>query len=232
LLRVGDLVNLALDCLFPKQCVGCGRVGSFICPECAAHLPCLLPPICPRCGQPQASGILCPTCAGRTSSVLAIRSAFRFEGTIRAAIHELKYRNVRSLAPTLADYVTPLVHEVEYDPELVLPVPMHKSRLRKRGYNQASLLAISIGQSLALPVCTDVLTRIKAGPSQVMSGSGEARWSSVQGAYLCTNATVSDKRVLLVDDVCTTGATIEACGGALRAAGAAEVVAVTVAREV
>ena len=164
--------------------------------------------------------------------MLAIRSAFRFEGTIRSAIHELKYRNVRALAPMLADHITPLLHDVEYSPDLVLPVPMHRSRLRKRGYNQAALLAYPVAESLSLPVRTDILTRIKAGPSQVMSGSGEARWSSVQGAYLCTNGTVSGKRVLLVDDVCTTGATIEACGAALCAAGAAEVVAVTVAREV
>ena len=164
--------------------------------------------------------------------MLAIRSAFRFEGVIRSAVHELKYRNVRALAPMLADFVTPLLQDIEFHPELVLPVPMHRSRLRKRGYNQAALLAESVADTLELPLYTGVLTRIKAGSSQINSGSGEARWRNVEGAYLCTNGIVSDKRVLLVDDVCTTGATIEACGSALRAAGATEVVAVTVAREV
>jgi competence protein ComFC len=164
--------------------------------------------------------------------VLAIRSAFRFEGTIKAAIHELKYHNVRSIAPLLAEYVTPLAQHIHFHPEVVLPVPMHRKRLRERGYNQAALLAESVADALGLPVPTGVLTRIKGGPSQVISGSWEARWRSAEGAHLCTNGTVSDKRVLLVDDVCTTGATIEACGKALRAAGATEVVAVTVAREV
>jgi len=176
--------------------------------------------------------MLCPDCASRISSVLAIRSAFRFEGAAKSAIHELKYHNVRALAPTLAHYVSPLLQNVGFEPDIVLPVPMHRSRLRKRGYNQAALLARAVADELELPIHFGSLARTGAAVSQVSSSGGEARWRNVESAFMCTNGTVSDKRVLLVDDVCTTGATIEACGRALRTAGATEIVAVTVAREV
>jgi len=232
LLLVGDAVNLALDCLFPQQCVGCGRMGSFICYDCSAHLPFLHPPLCPHCGQPQMSGILCANCAGRTSSVLFIRSAFRFEGTVRQAVHELKYRNVRAIGPLLASYIAPVLREAAYAPDLIVPVPMHPRRKRRRGYNQADILARSVGKLVSVEARTDVVQRSRDGASQLESGTSARRRSNVHGAFACANRLVSGKRVLLVDDVCTTGATIEACATALRSAGAAEVAAVTVAREV
>lgn len=151
---------------------------------------------------------------------------------MKSAIHEMKYRNVRALAPALASYVSPLLQDIVFEPEVVVPVPMHKSRMRRRGYNQAELLATAVANELHLAVHPGALVRVTSGQSQVRSSGGEARWRNVEGAFICTNGTVSDKRVLLVDDVCTTGATIEACGRALQAVGAREVVAVTVAREV
>jgi len=178
------------------------------------------------------SGILCANCAGRTSSVLFIRSAFRFEGTVRQAVHELKYRNVRAIGPLLASYIAPVLREAAYAPDLIVPVPMHPRRKRRRGYNQADILARSVGKLVSVEARTDVVQRSRDGASQLESGTSARRRSNVHGAFACANRLVSGKRVLLVDDVCTTGATIEACATALRSAGAAEVAAVTVAREV
>jgi len=104
------LKGIALNLLFPQWCVGCGKEGDFICSSCRRSLPRLMPPICPRCGRPQASGILCPACVGWQAEIDGIRSPFRFDGVIRQAIYQLKYRNLRALAVPLAkllqDYLT------------------------------------------------------------------------------------------------------------------------------
>jgi ComF family protein len=203
-----------------------------VCPACSARLPWLDGPLCPHCGQPQASGILCPSCASRTSSIAAIRSVFRFEGVARVAVHELKYRNVRAIAPTLASYLVGYRMDGIFEPDVLVPVPMHPRRQRRRGYNQSELLARNLGRARGLPVDTSSLKRIDAGRSQVRAASSRERRLNVTEAFACAKASFSDKRVLLVDDVCTTGATLEACAVALRVAGAMQVVGLTVAREI
>ena len=101
--RLTRLKGLALDFLFPRWCVGCGREGSFLCSSCQHSLPRIGTPVCPRCGKPQADGQLCPGCVDWPAAIDGIRSAFRFGGTIRQAVHQLKYRNLRALAVPLAE---------------------------------------------------------------------------------------------------------------------------------
>ncbi|MFC2048467.1 double zinc ribbon domain-containing protein [Chloroflexota bacterium] len=100
--QVARLGGIALNLLFPKWCVGCGKVGSFICHSCLISLPRVMPPLCPKCGSPQASDILCPSCVSWQAEIDGIRSPFRFDGVIRQAIYQLKYRNLRALAVPLA----------------------------------------------------------------------------------------------------------------------------------
>lgn len=223
---------MALDCLFPRLCVGCGRIGSYVCDRCERRRSFLSGPLCPRCGQPQASGLLCPSCVRRRSDISAIRSVFRFEGVIRRAVIELKYHNLRAIAPTLSAWMADRLIDEDFTPDLIVPVPLHPSRLRLRGYNQAALLARELGRLEGVEAAEDLLTRVRAGDSQVQTHDAEARRQNVAGAFTCTDTTVSGKRILVVDDVCTTGATLEACASALRDAGAAEVWGLTVAREV
>ncbi len=203
-----------------------------MCAHCESQLPWIFPPLCPRCGRPQASGILCPTCAQTPGAISVIRSPLRFEGVARRAIHELKYRNLRAIAPALATYLVRSLREAGYKPDIIVPVPLYPGRARRRGYNQSFLLAREVAKETCTPVSADALARVREGTSQVHTTSVEERRQNVAGAFACNEATVSGKRILVVDDVCTTGATLESCAVALRSAGASDVWGLTVAREV
>jgi len=231
-LHFGSATRLALDCLFPRLCVGCGRIGSYLCDRCQRRLEHLYGPLCPRCGQPQPSGMLCTSCVSFGSDISAIRSVFRFDGVIRRAIIDLKYHNLRAIVPTLSVFMAARLSDEDFAADLIVPVPLHPKRLRHRGYNQSALLAKELGVLQQIAVAECALARIRDSDSQVHSRDAESRRRNVVGAFACTDATVSGKRILVVDDVCTTGATLEACATALRAAGSSEVWGLTVAREV
>lgn len=162
----------------------------------------------------------------------SIRSVFRFEGAIRAAIHELKYRNLRAIAPTLAAYLDRYLVTCPMESDVVMPVPLHRTRLRERGYNQAELLARALARTRGVPLDARSLRRTGGEMSQVRTRDARERRANVVGAFTCTDASLSGKRILLIDDVCTTGATLEACAAQLRSAGAREVFGLTLAREV
>lgn len=226
------LKGLALDFLFPQWCVGCGKGGGVLCPECRQQLEHIAPPICPKCGVPQSSGQLCLNCAGWQAEIYAIRSPFKFEGVMRQAIHQLKYRNLRALAAPLAKTLLEYLDSNPLPAEVMVPVPLHPQRLRERGYNQSSLLAHELGKITGLPVADKWLTRARYTSPQARTGSVAERRSNVAGAFRCQGQTVSYQKVLLIDDVATTGATLNACAAALKAAGAASVYGLALAREI
>src|SRR4030067_633180 len=101
--QLEKLKEKALDFVFPRWCVGCGRAGYFFFPSCQRRLPRIIPPICPKCGRPQPSGVVCPGCVAWQAKIDGIRSPFRFEEAMRRAIHQLKYQNIRALAAPLAE---------------------------------------------------------------------------------------------------------------------------------
>ncbi len=144
--QVTKLKGIALDFLFPRWCVGCGKEGDFLCYSCRQRLSRIMPPLCPRCGRPQPSGILCPSCVAWQAEIDGIRSPFRFDGLIREAIHQLKYRNLRALAVSLAQLLQGYFVANPMPGEVLVPVPLHQKRLRERGYNQSSLLARELGK--------------------------------------------------------------------------------------
>jgi ComF family protein len=154
------------------------------------------------------------------------------EGTIRRAILELKYQGISSLAAPLGRllYEYTVVHPLPAD--IVVPVPLHGHRLRQRGFNQAALLARELGKLQHMPVAPGLLKRMRNSPSQAQAATADERRSNVRGAFQIAQAdSVEGKRVLLIDDVCTTGATLDACARVLREAGAARVWGLTLARE-
>ena len=229
--RPGVVLNSALDVLFPRLCVRCGRPGAFLCSTCEATAVRIEPPVCPVCGTPRASESLCPSCASHTKSISSIRSVFRLEGVIRRAIHELKYNNLRAIAPTLAAYLTSYVASADYNPDLIVPVPLHSSRQRHRGYNQSELIAAALARGTGISLDSNTLTRRRKTTSQVGSRTAHERLLNVEGAFSC-KGDMRGKHILLVDDVCTTGATLESCAVALRREGAVHVWGLTVAREI
>ena len=230
--RVAKLKGIALDLLFPQHCVGCGKEGEFLCYSCRQSLPRITPPLCPRCGRPQPSGILCPGCVGWSAKIDGIRSPFRFDGAMREAVHQLKYRNLRALAVPLAKLLLDYLVTNPVPAEVLVPVPLHRKRLRERGYNQSSLLARQLGKLANLPVVDDCLIRQRHAPPQARTATVEERQSHVIDAFACPDHRLRDKQVLLIDDVSTSGATLDACAAALKTAGATSVWGLVMAREI
>lgn len=229
--QIAKLGGIALNLLFPQRCVGCGKEGDFICYSCRSSLPRIMPPICPRCGRPQPSGILCPSCVSWRAEIDGIRSPFRFDGVIRQAIHQLKYRNLRALASPLARLLNDYLITNPVPGEVLVPVPLHRKRLRERGYNQSDLLARELGKFTNLPVVDDCLVRQRHAPPQARTATVGERHSNVANAFACRDQRLRDKQVLLIDDVSTSGATLNACAVALKTAGAISVWGLVLARE-
>jgi ComF family protein len=149
---------------------------------------------------------------------------------LRQAIHALKYHHVRDLAIPLSELLLALWRELDWEVDLVLPVPLYPRRQRERGYNQSALLAAQLTKGLDLTTASpNVLKRVRHTRSQTGLDAAERR-QNVSGAFFCQDSTVRGQRVLLVDDVCTTGATLDACARALKGGGAHSVHALTVAR--
>jgi len=151
---------------------------------------------------------------------------------MRQAIHQLKYRNVRALAAPLAKLLKDYLVTNPVPGELLVPVPLHQKRLRERGYNQSSLLAWELGKLTNLTVIDDRLIRQRHTPPQARTSNVDERRSNVAGAFVCRDDKLRDKQILLIDDVSTSGTTLDACAAALKAAGASSVWGLVLAREI
>jgi ComF family protein len=230
--KLTKLKGIALDLLFPRWCVGCGREGDFLCPDCIKSLARIMPPLCPRCGRPQLNAVLCPVCVGWPTSIDGIRAPFKFDGAIRQAIHELKYNNLRAIAPLLGSWLADYLAASPLPAEVLVPVPLHRQRLRERGYNQSRLLALELAKLSGLPLVEDCLVRKNYGTPQARTNNVEERRANVAGAFSCRDHRLKDKQVLLIDDVATSGATLDASARALKESGASSVWGLVLAKEI
>lgn len=154
------------------------------------------------------------------------------DGVVRKAIHQLKYRNLKAIAPCLAELLADYLSSHSLPGEALVCVPLHPRRLRERGYNQSGLLASELGRRTGLPVIDDCLIRVKQAQPQVRAVDAQERRSNVADAFACRDDRASGKQIILLDDVCTSGATLEACASALKNKGAASVWGLTLAREI
>ena len=216
------------DLFYPQWCVGCdGRASDLLCPPCFGSLPWTGTPACGRCGLPTASGTpACGACKYVDFAFETARAPLRYEGVGKEIVHALKYRGYTTVVGRLA---APLLAEAAEGSgafDWVVPVPLHRARLRRRGFNQAALLAGGLADSINAPV-SDTLRVVRSTRDQVELSAAERR-RNVAGAFSAKTRTRG--RILLVDDVFTTGATTSACAAALLDAGAAEVHAITLCR--
>ena len=222
------VLDAALDFIFPINCLGCGSEGAYICPNCLGEGPWLRPPYCEYCSEPSSS-TPCRWCRVSPLGLNGVTAPYMMEGAVREAVLQLKYHQVRGLAPVLAGLMEQAWRSKELAADLVVPVPLHPSRLRQRGYNQSELLATALAKGLGFPCDPTVLTRIRDTAPQVGLGR-EERVLNVQGSFRSRDA-VAGKSVLVVDDVATTGSTLSACADALHQAGATSVWGLVSAKE-
>ena len=222
---------LLLDLMFPPRCAACGRRGEWLCSTCVAALS-PPPERCLRCGRALAYRRrlpLCPACRRAGSPLSDLLAAHAFEGPLRAAIHALKYRRAQHLAEPLSALLLALPLPPA---DLLVPVPLHADRLAERGYNQAALLAVEVARATGLALDEGVLRRVRSTPPQTGLSAAERR-ANVAGAFAVApgaESRVAGKRVILLDDVCTTGSTLEAAAECLVAARASEVSGVVLGR--
>ncbi len=230
-LSLRQLKTSLLDLLFPLRCLDCGSEGSLLCETCRQKLPRIKQPFCQRCGTPLSGGKLCPACVSHPLTMDGIRSVLLFGGTVRQAVHQFKYKHITAMAAPLGQLGAEFLRTYPLPGEVLMPVPLHPRRLRERGYNQAALLATEIGKLSSLPVVEGALLRQRDTVTQARAASAAERRRNVRDAF-ASQRELHGERVLLIDDVCTTGATLDACAAALKAAGAGSVWGLTVAREV
>jgi predicted amidophosphoribosyltransferase len=185
-----------------------------------------------RCAHPLGSPSLrwCGRCL-YLQALDGVRSPFLLEGPVRRAVHALKYRGVWAVGEVLGEVMAPVVPSLPVRPHVVVPVPLHPRRLRERGYNQASVLARAVARGCGLPLEEGLLVRRRAGVPLARLPSAARRQEVVRDAFLCPYGGLHGVAVLLVDDVCTSGATLDACAVALKGAGAGPVWGLTLARE-
>lgn len=205
------LIDALLNLLFPDRCVVCKRVGDLLCSACCRSL------------APY------PFTQERISGLDAMHIAFVFEGVIRPAIHHLKYYKKRRIGHLLGDILGDYCKAEQLSGDAVIPVPLHHKRKQERGFNQSELLAERVAQLNGLPLLLNKVERVRYTEQQAHLDAA-ARRRNMQNAFRWKGTQAAPKRVLLIDDVLTTGATMAACAEALRLAGSQEIKGVALAR--
>lgn len=219
----------ALDVLFPPTCPGCQQIGVRWCETCQGQIQRVTAPLCPRCGEPQTAVQTCQKCLQQVPAFEQLRSFAFFEGPLREAMHQLKYQNNVGVGEALSKHLIALYNELEWEIDLVSAVPLSKARLQERGYNQSGLLAKPFAYAIQKLYQPNAIQRMRETRSQV-GLSIQERHTNVQDAFWGNTQLVKGKTILIIDDVTTTGATINACAQALAGAGAAAVYGLTLAR--
>lgn len=203
----------ALDLVFPPACVGCGRVGTQMCPECRAALT----------REPIIQQDVLPP-------LQAVGALGAFDGVVQAAVHALKYDHITALADLLGGLLVDLLRRAAWPQSIIVPVPLHPSRLQQRGFNQAALLGRAIARDLGWTCDENLLRRLRQTASQVGLGYHD-RQANVRDAFAVDYPDrVQGAEILLVDDVYTTGATLHECAACLAEQGAGAIRAVVVGR--
>ena len=229
------LINIILDLLFPRRCPVCGQIvmpkGSLVCPGCVKKLSWVRGPVCKCCGKEIISGTMeyCPDCAAHPRSFSHGMALFNYNEISAPSLAMVKYHDRREYLDFYAEaaYRRYAKTIARLSPDLIIPVPVHKSRLKKRGFNQAEELARRLSGPLGIPVNTSILKRTrKTAPQKSLDSGG--RLKNLEQAFTASVLPSGMKNIILVDDIYTTGSTIEACTRALRKAGAEHVYFVTI----
>jgi len=226
-----------LDFIFPKRCVGCGKVGKYFCDRCTLKIRIINTneAICPVCEKPAIDGATHPKCKTKYT-IDGLTSFFRYDGVVKKGIKAVKYRFVSDLAKEFTDLIpSSLLFELtkmRTNGLTIIPIPLHPSRLRYRGFNQAEILGKLVSVRLHIPMKTDILFRSRKTTPQVEMKDRKTRLKNMNNVFskFLTIRLSCYPAVLLFDDVFTTGATMRSAAGILKRHGVKSVWGVTMAR--
>ena len=221
----------AVDLVYPPVCPGCDRTISQWCPTCQEKVVLIHEPMCQRCGYPLREGEACTDCTHITPVFETARSLAGYLDLYRKAIHRLKYHGNAALGEALASPLTKLIESQGWAFDLIVPVPLGEKRKKTRGYNQAAFISLPLALYYGVPHRSSAIMRVRETQSQVDLPMQQRR-QNVHGAFRADPRIVSGHSVLIVDDVMTTGATLNAVAAALQDAGASHIYAVTLARAI
>lgn len=219
-----------LNLIYPRRCPICdGLTGShkiLACASCRQRLAYVREPACKKCGKPleKEETEYCADCARRKHAYARGRAVFPYDRLMRASIARFKYRGRREYADFYAEEMVKSLGELllSWEPDALIPVPLHKSRMKRRGFNQAELTARKIGESLGIPVKTGLLLRTKKTSPQKELNDTQRR-ANLKNAFQVSQNDVRLKKVVLVDDIYTTGSTMDAAASVLLEHGAEKV---------
>ena len=226
-----------LDFIFPKRCLDCGSIGKYFCDRCRLTIRMIKTneAICPVCEKPAIDGRTHPGCLNRYTPD-GLTSFFRYDGIVRKAIKALKYHLVSDLAVEFVSLIPkeffPKPYALSPLPYVCIPIPLHPSRFRERGFNQAEVLGIAFFEPYGISMRTDILKRVKHTMPQVAMKDRKKRLTNMEHVFTVQPFVMTHTpcAIFLFDDVFTTGATMRSAANALKRAGAEFVWAVTMAR--
>lgn len=223
-----------LDILFPEKCVVCGVYGSLCCYNCVDKIEKIATPTCPECGKISKMSQYCPSCKSRIKPYLySVSIACNYHSdVIKVIIHDLKYSGITALSQICGELIYQRIKDISSKRELVIvPVPLYKYRQNIRGFNQSEMIARYLSKRLNQTGGSALIKKVNTAAQARLSR--QKRLSNLEGAFECVDkALVFGKDVLLVDDVMTTGATLNECAKTLKMAGAKKVYGAVIARNV
>lgn len=235
-MRLRAVIKLIGESFFPALCVYCGKEGLWLCEACTQKSEPFPHAICPACDNRAIDGKLDDSCTQKTGLTRFLCAYPLKNNVIRALVHTYKYRYGSTLHKTISDLLAQWlknqgVDGLFDDSFVIVSVPLHRARFNARGFNQSELLARDFSQCFKLPLLTDVLIRTKNTPSQLEARDKISRRQNMEDAFeIIKKDAVKNKRVIIIDDVYTTGATMRQCALTLRQAGAREVWGIAFAR--
>lgn len=231
---MNQILETFLDILYPRRCPVCHEIvkkrGELICPSCRREVQPLREPLCKKCGKPirDPAAEYCRDCREREHLYTRGLAVLPYTGKIKQSIYQMKFHNKREYIDFYGPYMAEILGEriLSWEAQALVPVPLHPSKMRKRGFNQAELLAKKVGERLEIPIRTDIVQRTRATRPQ-KELTWRERQNNMKGAFKISRYDVKLKKIILVDDIYTTGSTIDEIAGKLLEQGAEEIFFIT-----
>lgn len=232
-MRIQDYVFQGMflkELLFPSRCLICRKISKdVICDDCLSKIPLIKGPICRICGSPIEVEGICYKCKSFLPYFSKARSYALYDGVMRTAIIRFKFEKRKNLGIFLGKMLGAFISELSWDIDFIVPIPLSKERMRTRGFNQSEILALEASKILGIPVSLSLIRIKETKPS--INLNVEERLNNINRAFLLKDNSLKNKKVLLIDDVYTTGATTNEASRALLERNIREVRVVTLARE-